>query len=160
MKKIISLFIILAMTISSIGVFAVETTAPVFSDVDANSTTGQAIYKLVNAGVLNGYTDGTFRQNNPLTRAELCKIVNLVFGYTEAAPDTFTDVTGDGTLLLDQPAGMGQHTHDPLRGGVSAQLPQVQIPVPFAEPAAIGGDQHGHMGILRMGKPKSSCRYI
>ena len=94
MKRILSLVIILAMILSSIGVFAAEeTAAPKFSDVDANSVSGQAIYKLVGAGVLNGYPDGTFRPNNTLTRAELCKIVNLVFGYTEAAPDTFTDVS-------------------------------------------------------------------
>lgn len=84
---------VLAMMLSSIGVFAAETTAPVFTDVDADSTTGKAIYKLVNAGVLNGYTDGTFKPNNPLTRAELCKIVNLVFDYTEADTENFTDVS-------------------------------------------------------------------
>ena len=84
---------ILTMMLSSIGVFAAETSKPTFTDVDANSISGQAIYKLVNAGVLNGYSDGTFKPNNPLTRAELCKIVNLVFGYTEAATDTFTDVS-------------------------------------------------------------------
>lgn len=92
MKRILSLFVILAMMLSSIVVFAAETTAPVFADVDANSTTGKAVYKLVNAGILNGYTDGTFRPNNPITRAELCKIVNLVFNYTEADKENFTDV--------------------------------------------------------------------
>lgn len=95
MKRIISLLVVLAMMLSSIGVFAAETTAPVFKDVDANSVSGQSIYKLVNAGVLNGYTDGTFRPNNPITRAELCKIVNLVFNYTEAATDNFTDVSAN-----------------------------------------------------------------
>ena len=76
--------------LSSVGVFAndirvpdnlpteklpTQTTTPVvpetpkvtFSDVDANTATGKSIYKLVNAGILNGYEDGTFRPNNPLT---------------------------------------------------------------------------------------------
>lgn len=93
MKRILSLLVIFAMMLSCIGVFAAEATTPVFTDVDADSTTGKAIYKLVNAGVLNGYTDGTFRPNNPITRAELCKIVNLVFNYTEADTEGFTDVS-------------------------------------------------------------------
>lgn len=80
------------MMLSCIGVFAAENTTPAFKDVDANSISGQSIYKLVNAGILNGYTDGTFRPNNPITRAELCKIVNLVFNYTEADKENFTDV--------------------------------------------------------------------
>ena len=121
MKKILSLLIVLAVVLSSVCVFASDIrtssnvkveTIPVptdttektttetkneapkvsFSDVDGNSASGKAIYKLVNAGILNGYTDGTFRPNNPLTRAELCKIVNLVFKYTEAEELNFSDV--------------------------------------------------------------------
>ncbi len=95
MKRIMSLIVVVAMMLSSLGVFAAESTAPTFNDVDSESVLGQSIYKLVNAGVLNGYTDGTFRPNNPLTRAELCKIVNLVFNYTEAAADNFTDVSAN-----------------------------------------------------------------
>ena len=101
MKKLLSLFIIFTIAISSITVFAAEVTAEtakpaiVFSDVDVNSTSGKDILKLVNAGILNGYTDGTFRPNNPLTRAELCKIVNIAFKYTEAAEETFSDVKAD-----------------------------------------------------------------
>ena len=103
MKKLLSMFIVFALVISSVTVFAssasdtAKTTVEeiktiTFSDVDANASSGVAIYKLVNAGILNGYEDGTFRPNNPLTRAELCKIVNLVFKYTEAEELTFSDV--------------------------------------------------------------------
>ena len=116
MKKILSLFIVFAILLSCIGVFANDfrvpentnteklpaTSAPettvtaepkiTFKDVNGNTVVGKAIYKLVNAGILNGYEDGTFRPNNPLTRAELCKIVNLVFKYTEAEELTFSDV--------------------------------------------------------------------
>ena len=116
MKKVLSLLIILAVVLSSTAVFANDIRVPenlptetlptqsssavkqetpkvTFSDVDANTATGKAIYKLVNAGILNGYEDGTFRPNNPLTRAELCKIVNLVFNYTESEEVSFSDMT-------------------------------------------------------------------
>lgn len=102
MKKLLSIFVILTIIISSVAVFAAETTATetakptiTFSDVDDKMAGAEAIKKLVNAGVLNGYTDGTFRPNNPLTRAELCKIINIAFKYTEPAADTFSDVKKD-----------------------------------------------------------------
>ena len=111
MKKLLSLFIVFALVISNVTVFAssasntanadtataktttvAETKTITFSDVDANTSSGAAVYKLVNAGILNGYADGTFRPNNPITRAELCKVVNLAFKYTDESTDTFSDV--------------------------------------------------------------------
>lgn len=97
MKKFLSLLIVVTIVLSSVAVFATETvttTTPEisFSDVNAETDTGKAIYKLVDAGILNGYLDGTFKPGNTLTRAELCKIINLVFGYTEADTENFKDV--------------------------------------------------------------------
>ena len=98
MKKIISFMIAVMIVLSSVAVFAADTVittakpAISFSDVNAETDTGKAIYKLVNAGILNGYLDGTFKPGNTLTRAELCKIINLVFGYTEPATENFKDV--------------------------------------------------------------------
>ena len=64
-----------------------------FSDVDASTAEGAAIYKLANAGIVNGHGDGTFAPKSGITRAELCKMVNLIYKYTQ--PDTvqFSDVT-------------------------------------------------------------------
>ncbi len=58
-------------------------TAIVFSDIDENATYKDAVYKLVSNGVLNGYLDGTFRPENSVTRAEMCKMINLTFGYVD-----------------------------------------------------------------------------
>ena len=66
-----------------------------FTDVDTQSEQGQAIYKLANAGIVSGNGDGTFTPNGSLTRAELCKMINLVFKYTENASEQFADVTAD-----------------------------------------------------------------
>lgn len=63
-----------------------------FTDVDENTEEGKAIYKLASAGVVNGNGDGTFGPKSGLTRAELCKMVNLVFGYTVADTVQFSDV--------------------------------------------------------------------
>ena len=95
-KKIISTFLVAAMIASSFAVigFAAENSIK-FSDVDANSEMGKAIYKLVNAGIVHGNGDGTFTPNNNVTRAELCKMVNNVFKYTKPAVAGFSDVTED-----------------------------------------------------------------
>lgn len=38
---------------------------------------------LIKLGIVNGYTDGTFRPNNTLTRAEACKMLSLALIYKE-----------------------------------------------------------------------------
>ncbi len=60
-----------------------ETTTISFPDVPEDSSYAEAVAKLVESGVLNGYEDGTFRPENGVTRAELCKMINLTFGYTD-----------------------------------------------------------------------------
>lgn len=54
-----------------------------FTDVPEDAAYKDAVYKLVENGVLNGYPDGTFRPAGNLTRAELCKMINLSMGYTD-----------------------------------------------------------------------------
>ena len=60
-----------------------------FMDVSSDSWYNEAISTLVQAGVLGGYGDGTFR---PVTRAELAAILVRVQGGSESAGNTtFTD---------------------------------------------------------------------
>ena len=50
------------------------------------------IESFASMGILNGYENGTFKPDAPITRAEFVKIINSVFGYTEVGDVTFTDV--------------------------------------------------------------------
>ncbi|MBR4979804.1 MAG: S-layer homology domain-containing protein, partial [Clostridia bacterium] len=54
-----------------------------FSDIEETAFYRDSVYKLVNNGVLNGYPDGTFKPFDTVTRAEMCKMINLTFGYTD-----------------------------------------------------------------------------
>ena len=47
-----------------------ETSAIGFHDVSASSSAYQSIYKIVAAGITNGYQDGTFKPNTDMTRAQ------------------------------------------------------------------------------------------
>lgn len=102
MKRLISLLLCIMLVLPSIYVLADELavtsnaqTAVAFTDVDAKTTQGEAIYKLVKNNILVGYGDGTFKPNGFVTRAELVKMVNLVFGYTESDTIGFPDVKND-----------------------------------------------------------------
>ena len=114
MKRIISIILTVALALAmcaNLVVFAEETSANkiTFDDVDANTTRGAAIYKMANAGILLGDGDGTFRPNDPITRGELTKIVNMIFSYTEKDSATFTDVNDSHwykeNVLIAQKAG-------------------------------------------------------
>ena len=94
MKRVLSLILIFCMTLSLLFANSVMADSKVtFSDVTLGTDLGNAIYKLVEKGVVVGYPDGTFKPDNNLTRAELTKMINLVFGYTESDATGFNDVT-------------------------------------------------------------------
>lgn len=50
---------------------------------------------LASQGVLNGYQDGSFRPDNPVTRAELAKIIAVAFNISGTTGNSFTDVSDD-----------------------------------------------------------------
>lgn len=90
MKKLLPTLLSATLLASSFtGAFAADIT---FTDVDKTTDFGKNVYKLVDAGIINGYEDGTFKAGDRLTRAEFCKMVNLTFGFTVASDNVFADV--------------------------------------------------------------------
>lgn len=67
-----------------------------FSDI-ADSYAVQEIQSLVQAGILAGYEDGTFKPREAMTRAQLAKVLVLALGLeaNAAAADAFADVPAD-----------------------------------------------------------------
>ena len=49
-----------------------------FHDLDLTTEQGQAMQKLVELGVINGYPDGTARPNETITREQVAKILTLL----------------------------------------------------------------------------------
>ena len=95
-----------------------------YFDVIPEAWYNNAISTLSNMGIINGYEDGSFRPDNPITRAELTKIAVSFFGSAgnNFKSSSFTDVAdgawyssfiaaaeelglvkgyGDGTFLPD-----------------------------------------------------------
>ncbi len=104
MKKIISLIAWVLILLFSLSL-SCSAEAVRMTDVDYESELGKSIDKLVLAGVINGIpeSDGTFtyRSNNPITRAEFCKMVNKTFGYNMTADNIFTDVNPNQWYYLE-----------------------------------------------------------
>ena len=82
MKKFLSLVLALVMTASLVTVSA---GAKEFKD-DKDVTYDEAVSVISEVGVVDGYTDGTFKPSDTLTRGAAAKIIcNLILGPTTAA---------------------------------------------------------------------------
>ena len=64
-----------------------------FSDVDAGQWYSKAVGYLLSKGMLSGYEDGTFKGNNPITRAEFVTIVSKFCALSQTDTALFEDVS-------------------------------------------------------------------
>ncbi|HHX25786.1 MAG TPA: S-layer homology domain-containing protein, partial [Firmicutes bacterium] len=52
----------------------------------------EAIVALIDEGIITGYPDGTFKPEDPVTRAEFSKMVARAFAVRAAGEPTFSDI--------------------------------------------------------------------
>ena len=81
--------------------------AAVLSDINGHWAQSYVLSG-VNRGYISGYTDGTFRPNNPVSRAEFTKMINQAIGLSRLTNISFTDV------------GSGSWYYNSVRQGVAA----------------------------------------
>ncbi|WP_042470271.1 S-layer homology domain-containing protein [Bacillus ndiopicus] len=69
--------------------------AYVFKDLNPNADYYKPVLDLVNRGVVSGYSDGTFRPSEAITRGEAAKIIALAMGLNVTRPKNpgYTDVS-------------------------------------------------------------------
>ena len=65
-----------------------------FSDVPEKSWYNNAVSTMTRAGVINGYPDGSFKPNAPITRAELATIAVRFFEVQKSDKNIFSDTAG------------------------------------------------------------------
>jgi hypothetical protein len=77
--------------------FGDESEASIFSDVDSDYEYYDAINYVETYGIVEGYSDGTYRPENEINRAEFTKIlIEAKYpGEADAGDDCFTDVAAD-----------------------------------------------------------------
>ena len=64
----------------------VVTSVKKFSDVNSSTWCYKYVTELASAGVIDGYTDGTYKFNNTVTYGAALKLAMLAAGYPEQAP--------------------------------------------------------------------------
>jgi hypothetical protein len=70
-----------------------------FTDVPPDSTFYTFIRCLACRGIISGYSDGTFKPNNDVTRSQIAKIVSNAAGFDEdPGPQIYEDVPADNTF--------------------------------------------------------------
>ena len=79
-----------------------------YTDVDADAWYNNAVSTLSNAGILNGYEDGTFQPDGNITRAEFATITARFFEATYEGEDLFSDIAGHWAAdYINQAANAG-----------------------------------------------------
>ncbi|WP_172597838.1 S-layer homology domain-containing protein [Ureibacillus thermosphaericus] len=78
-----------------LGLDTVNVTNPGFSDVSTTNEYYGAIAALANAGIINGYSDGTYKPNAPIQRNHMAKIIAKAFNIkpSEESATPFIDLT-------------------------------------------------------------------
>jgi len=82
MKKKLIASLLAALVLSAGSVFAAESP---FADVPASHWSYSAVKSLVQAGIVDGYDDGTFKGNKATTRYEMAQIVARVMYHSDKA---------------------------------------------------------------------------
>ncbi|MCD4712876.1 MAG: S-layer homology domain-containing protein [Clostridiales bacterium] len=85
-KKAMVVMIILSLITCSVGF------ASGFSDIGQVSWAQSAISFMSQKGFVGGYSDGTFKPNQKITRAEIVTIINKMNGFEETGEIVFSDV--------------------------------------------------------------------
>lgn len=87
----------MAMILANTGMINLETSASgTFYDVDSGHWASDAIKRANEAGLMNGYANGTFNPQGGITRAEMATIVYKYLGLSgEGIPNNFYDVPAD-----------------------------------------------------------------
>ncbi|MCH5352507.1 MAG: S-layer homology domain-containing protein [Acutalibacter sp.] len=85
-----------SMVVRSLGGFSSKAYyGSYFKDVDDKQWYASAIGYAKTMGIIDGYGDGTFRPNNPITRAEASRILADTAQLSASTYGTFTDVNPD-----------------------------------------------------------------
>lgn len=108
--KITTLVLIIAVFFTLVAFADNTISVTTFSDMNETYWASDSIEKLVEAGIISGYPDGTFKPDGYINRAELVKITNMVFSFTTKQDNSsLTDIKVEDwfyeNVLIAQNAG-------------------------------------------------------
>ncbi len=91
-KKSLALLLCAVMLLCAVPLSAAADTVT-FKDVPSDHFAKDAIARWSGYGIISGYTDGRFKPNEPMTRAQFARVLTGVLGLTDGdIANTFTDL--------------------------------------------------------------------
>ena len=109
MKRTVSILLLIAMLLLAALPAGAASTGDFTDSADIRHP--EAVRMLTDLGLISGYSDGSFRPNAPVTRAQIAKLVALISTDDPAAEHTadFADVAEDSWALcyIDYCAAQG-----------------------------------------------------
>lgn len=100
MKK--NLFVFLLVVVFSILAFSTVFASATFTDVSSEHWAYSDIERMVKEAIVNGYTDGSFKPDSFITRAEYCVILSRIFEPEQLAKlDGYVDMDGNAWYYDD-----------------------------------------------------------
>lgn len=93
MNRIRRILFITTLIVGGVLLFAGPAQAATLKDI-RGTWAETAVTDLVQAGVVSGYPDGTFKPDRPVTRAEFAKMITKVYQLTPEGVRLFPDVRG------------------------------------------------------------------
>lgn len=95
-KKLVVLLAIILLVLSSLGVQAEndKSNGRRFSDMGEDHWAHDYVLLMADYGIIDGYTDGTFRPDKEVSRVQFAKMMVLTLGLDTFSPSTpsFLDV--------------------------------------------------------------------
>ena len=91
-KRLVSIFLTVALLLSSLPMTAFAASRISFKDVAANSWYHDAVRYVQENGIMSGIGNGLFSPETTLTRAQLCQIIYNMEGKPGAGSSNFSDV--------------------------------------------------------------------
>lgn len=164
-KRVISLLVTVAMMLTMV---LPMTVSAAFTDVPTDHHYYDAITNLSSEGILNGFGDGTFKPEEPVTRAQFTKIICYALSvgtltYSDEERNIFTDVdpgywAANNIVTAYKQGiinGMGDGTFAPEKGVQYEQAVKMVVCAlgyPQARVEAAGGYPGGYMSIANQAK--------
>lgn len=126
MKKTVSAIMALVVIVTMLTIRAFATDIN-FSDISGHWAE-DTINKWKEQGIISGYPDGTFKPDNPVTRAELAKIITLAFDLQQSLSYDYCDIDDSAWYYPYMIYAAHYIPVYPLPMGFESNIPYMQNP--------------------------------
>ncbi len=101
MRRLLHTILAISLALTLVAPALPAAAAPAFTDM-AGHWAGQWVEPWASLGLINGYPDGTFGPGRPITRAEMCALINRALGLDGSSVELDGTIPGSGGAWYEQ----------------------------------------------------------